>query len=734
MSYSLRRSQRPAIATAKAFTQPLLAASIAAIIATPVHAQSSESRSAKVIEEVTVTAQRRSERSLEVPISITALSADQLGKGDVQQLSDIMKLTPGLRFDNLGANAQPTIRGVGTAVVVAGAGSNIALYTDGFYSPNPLMADTELLNIESIQVLKGPQGTLFGRNATGGAILVTTSEPSSEARAELQASYGTYNAQRYQLYATGGPSETLAFDVSGLLRNGDGYLDNIITGSDKDGEYSNWATRLGMRWEISDRLSTTLRYSHADSDDPSAVAVNAYEEGGRVYSTAATLGATVATKPHEVSSTFKPRFVSESDAIQLTIKVDLDFAALTSYTQYRDETGTHYYDFDHSPLPIYHYIFETTDEIFTQEFLLSSTSDGPLQWTTGLFFFSNETTYPNNRASQGGAPFTRTGGSGVKAGSIAVFGDATYALTNRVYLTLGARYSLDEITDAYFIDDVIGRIPVPDIDDDRITPRVALRYEPNDNSSIYVSYTEGFKSSILNVAGQTLDGIEVAPEEIKAYEVGYKYSDGNLIVDLAAFYYDYKNLQVASYQQTQSFIKNAADSTVFGVEAQTRYAVTDRLSVNLGLAYLDAEYDEFDESQTWNQCDDPGTCGLFYGFFFPAYANAAGNEMARSPKLTGTLGFNYALDVAGGALDLSGTLYHTSDFYFDSSNLYKQDAYQLLSLRAEWTSPSERYSFAVYGDNLTDEEYRSQVLPQFYGALSTWGAPRTFGASVTLRY
>jgi iron complex outermembrane receptor protein len=706
----------------------------ASLVALPVHAQSgATANNAGALEEVVVTAQRRSERALNVPISIATIDANQLGQGDVQQLGDITKFTPGMRFDNLGANAQPTIRGVGTAVVVAGAGSNVALYTDGFYSPSPLMADSELLNVQSVQVLKGPQGTLFGRNATGGAILVTTTDPSSEAAAELQASYGSYDTQRYQVYATGGPSDALAFDVAGLYRTSDGYLDNILDGSDKDGEYEYQTVRAGTRWQISDRVSALLRYAYADGDDPAAVAVNSYEEDGQVYATAATFGAQVATKPHDVASNFKPRYTSIAESVQLKIKADLDFATLTSYTQYRDESGTHYYDFDASPLSIYHYIFETTDKILTQEFLLSSTQEGPLQWTTGLFYFVDETEYPHNRASIAGDPFSPLGGSGVEANSVAVFGDATYALTERLFLTLGMRYSADEITDAYYIDGE-QKIDVPDLDDERVTPRAALRFEINDKSNVYVSYSEGFKSGILNVAGNTLEGIKVDPEEVQAYEVGYKYASGPLMLDVAVYYYDYKGLQVASYAQTQSFIKNAADSTIRGIDAQTRYAFTEQFGVNAGLSYLKAEYDDFDESQFWNQCLDAVNCGEGYGVFLPSYGDASGNEIARSPRLTGSLGLDYKVNVAEGSLDLSGTWYHTSDFYFDSSNLYKQEDYDLLSMRASWTNPSHHYTVALYGDNLTDEEYRSQVLPQFYGPLSTWGAPRTFGVSVNLYY
>lgn len=689
-----------------------------------------------ILEEVTVTAQRRTERSLDVPISITALGADQLGRGDVQQLGDIMKLTPGIRFDTTGGNAQPTIRGVGSAVVVAGGGSNVAVYTDGFYSPSPMMADIELMNIESVQVLKGPQGTLFGRNSTGGAVLVTTSDPASEPGFKAEASYGSYNAQRYQVYATGGPSEAVAFDVAAVQRRGDGFVDNIVTGSDDDGAYDNWAVRIGARWNISDRVTAVLRYSKSDKDDATYVADSLYREGGRIYSTGAFLGAVVATDWDEVSNSYKPSFTLESDSTQLKIVADLGFAELTSYTQVRNEVGTHKYDFDGSGASLYDYIFDTHDDIFTQELLLSSTGDGRLQWTAGLFYFENDSAYKANQASYYGMPFVRNGGSGVSTETRAVFGDLTYALRDNLFLTLGARYSEDEVTDGYFVEEAtLARVAVPDLDDNQVTPRIALRYEPTEESSVYVSYTEGFKSGILNVGGGTMDNVVVDPEEIKAYEVGYKYNSGNLMFDVSAFYYDYKDLQVASYVGASSVLRNAANSTVYGVDAQLRYAPNEQWEFSLGGSWLDASYDDFEESQSWSQCTDPVFCtGPNAGLFIPSYVDASGNEMQRSPEFTATLGVNYVTALLDGELNLSGTLYHTSDFYFDSSEAYPQDSYQLLSLRAQWTDPSGHYTLAVYGDNLTDEHYRSQVLPQFYGTLNTWGSPRTLGVSVAVQF
>jgi iron complex outermembrane recepter protein len=193
--------------------------------------------------DIVVTAQRREEKAKDVPITLTTITAEALGQGDVQQLSDIAKLTPALRFDNYGGFVQPTIRGVGTAVSASGAGSNVGIYVDGFYAPNPLSNDFQLLNVSSVTVLKGPQGTLFGRNSTGGAIQVTTSDPSAETRGIAEVSYGRFNSQKYQAYITTG-SDTIAFDLAALYRKGDGFVRNIVTGSKKDAAYDVAAVSL----------------------------------------------------------------------------------------------------------------------------------------------------------------------------------------------------------------------------------------------------------------------------------------------------------------------------------------------------------------------------------------------------------------------------------------------------------------------------------------------------------
>jgi len=717
------------------FTASALAIAVALPFTTAVPQQAQAQATA--LEEIVVTAQRREERSQDVPIAITAIGSELLGQGDVQQLSDIAKLTPGVRFDNAGASSQPTIRGVGSAVVVSGATSNVGIYLDGFAVTSPTTMDFDLVNVESVQVLKGPQGTLFGRNSTGGAILVTTPEPESEASGKFELSYGSDNTQRYGLYATGGVTDNVAVDLGLLLRKSDGYLDNTFSGSDKDGEYESSTARVGIKWE-SDSSSLLFRYAWDDRDDRRNLAANAFADANGIQATANIyLPGSAEAEPHKVSNDYPPLFLATSDTFQLTYRRDLGDMAFTSLTQYRKDETSSMMDFDFSSLTVFHFNFDVNDEVFTQEFLLSSQSDNALQWTTGLYFFQNDNEFKNNASDTGGG-FVLNGGSGTETTSAAAFADLTYQLANNWFLTGGLRVSYDEIDKAYFdtvdLQGMFTRNPVEGYDDTRVTPRVVLRYAPTDYSSLYASYNQGYKAGIINVGGGGQVGLDVEPEEIEAYEIGYKYSGESVSLDAAVYYYDYTDLQVAYYDGPKSIIENAGASRIYGADLQGRFAATNSLNINFGLAYVDAEYEEFDDSQVWNQCLDFQLCGVFFGIYSGGTTDASGFRMARTPEITGNLGFDYTTELAGGTLGLSGTYYYTSDFYFDSSELYEQDSYDLLSLRADWTNPSGAYTLSVYGDNLTDSEYRIQVLGQSFGGLSMWGAPATVGAGIRVNF
>ncbi|WP_254784528.1 TonB-dependent receptor [Sphingomonas sp. OK281] len=711
--------------------------------------------------EIIVTAQRREERSRDVPISITSISEAQLATANINQLSDVARVTPALRFDSSGSFSQPTIRGVGTAVTTSGGGPNVGIYVDGFYVANPEATAFDLTKTRSIQVLKGPQGTLFGRNTTGGAILVTTAEPSTKPAAEFKATYGRFNAQTYQGYATVGLSDRIAVDVEGLLRKGDGYFRNIANDDDKVGKYENWSVRTGIKVDVTDGISVLLRYTHSKTDDPTLLLTNAYVDpngGSGFYSRVPTAAygtndstgralvyafappSTYTTRPGDVINvpSTPTRFTNKTDAFQGTIKADLGFADLTSYTQVRKDDAVNLQDLDATAIPLFNINLGIGNRTFTQEFLFTSKPGGALQWTAGLYYFRNRDTYFVN-AAFGPPPYMPFGGSSTTTKSYAAFVDATYELSPRLFLTAGVRYGHDVVGDAYFLIPVTQvRFDVPDYKTNRVTPRAVLRYKPSDVSSVYASFSRGYKAGILNVGGAS--AVPIKPEGIDAFEVGYKYDDRRLSFDIAAYYYFYKNLQVSSFQSGLALITNAASSRIGGIESSARYKLTSAFDLTIGGAYTHARYRNFTQAPFYSYCDPTGAvpslvCGAIgAGSITQTTNDSSGYQMQRAPDFTGNVGATYHTALVGGKFSLSGNLYYTSSFYFDASKQYKQKGYEVAALRVQWVDPSDRFTLAVFGDNLTDKRYRNQVLFNTLGIGAVWNSPRTWGVSLGAKF
>lgn len=707
----------------KAFGNYLFAQVAAGAIVAPgtAFAAQPEATAGRESSEIVVTAQRRAERSRDVPISITSIPSEVLRQANIQELRDIPRLTPALRFDNNGAFTQPTIRGIGTSITNAGAGANVGIYVDGFYSPNPLAADLQLMNVQSIQVLKGPQGTLFGRNTTGGAILVTTAQPSSEPGAKAEVSYARFNAQRYQAYATAPIGPNVAIDIEGLYRKGDGFIRNVVTGDDKPGAYEAFAIRTGVKVFLSDTASILLRYAHSDTEDPTQVAAGAYERGGQIFSSGPARGGVAATRRREISIDGRAGFKIRSNSFQGTANIDLGFADFTSYTQYRKDRIEQSLDLDYSSAPAFMLQIPGSDATFTQEFLLSSDRNDRLKWTAGLFYFNNRSLFPANRASIGGGPFNLVSGSGTTTRAYAAFADVTYQIVDRLYLTGGLRYSRDQVLDAFLVNLASGaRVPVAAAKTSRVIPRAVVRFETSSNSSVYASFSRGYKAGILNPLGSP-DLQYIRPETITAYEGGFKYGDGALSLDLAGYYYTYKNIQIASREAGQNLLTNAANSRIYGAEAQVRYQVDRNFQISGGAAYTNARYKDFLTAPFYNQ--------LPSGVFAITQTDASGNPMQRAPDFTANLAARYEVELAGGTAALSGNWYHTSQVYFDPSRQFPQDGYDLFGAKVEWTDPSDRFTVAVFAENLSDEKYRVQANANTFGVASVWGQPRTVGVS-----
>jgi len=740
---------------------------------TNAYAQSAAPEAQGGLGEIVVTAQRRVENAVDVPISITALSQAQLETANVQNLGDIQQLTPALRFDYQTGFAQPTIRGIGTGITTSGGGSNVGVYIDGFYSPNPLASDFQLMDVSSIQVLKGPQGTLFGHNTTGGAILVTTADPTVEPHAEAKVSYGRFDSQKYQLYATGGFG-IVAADVEGVYSKGSGFITNIVDDDSHVAAYENWTVRAGLKIQFTDAVSALFRYTHSNQDDPSTQMLNSNTDTSINPTTGMPWGiqtlavpGTYTTNPNQIAANLPRKYTNDTDILTATVKADLGFANFTSLSQYRQENVDQSEALQQVAVPIFQLGLPIFDYTTSQEFLLTSKPGPRLQWTAGLYYLSYRDTYvtyiDNDIETIGRI---RLGGSSTTTQNEAGYVDATYQITPQLFFTAGVRYAHDAVIDAYYNNPAPGpnenanqEIKVPSINSTKATPRAVLRYKLTDDSNVYASYAEGYKAAILDVGGSCQDSFDnykcnnVQPEDVHAYEVGYKFDDHRIANEAAAFLYNYKNLQVSEFLAgAEAYIVNAADSRIYGIEDDFHFTLNDYFQVNAGAAWTHARYLQFGGSLN--------ASGQVIGA--PIYATCPANpppalaascspgtyayvisgtvlhdvHMQHAPDYTATLGPRVSTGRTGtGEYALSSNLYYTSRIYFSPSGTqFQQPAYATLAVRAQWTHPSTKYYVAVYGDNVANSRYRTQVQYNGFGIGAAWSAPAIWGVEFGAKF
>jgi iron complex outermembrane receptor protein len=684
------------------------------------------------VEEIVVTAQRRTERQVDVPITVTTISGDRLESAGIQASGELGQVVPAFRMDYNGAFAQPAIRGVSTAVGNIGGGSAVGVYIDGFYNPSPLTSDFGLLNVSSIQVLKGPQGTLFGRNTTAGAVLVQTADPTRDLTSHVRAAYGNYDAAEASVYFSGGLTDNLALDFAGQHIRGDGYVTNLANDDDTIGAYETSTFRVGAKLDINSTDYLLLRYAYSDRDDPTSVVWGVYRDEAGVYEAAVGPTAVFGRQHADIGTNFEPSFTSRLDQITLTGKFDIGFANLTSLSMYREELSQHDIDIDGSTADILRVRFHNRDKTITQEVLLNSKPDsGPVTWVAGAFYMDQTAGQPDSFLdSAGGMNLGYQVTTGIEIKSYAAFIDATYQLAQQWFLTAGGRYSYESDEGYWNGCSAPTCITAPpglhtlENDWEDFSPRLVARYQIDERSNIYASWTQGFKAGLVDVNGFRTDPIDA--ESIQAFEVGYKFSQGGTHLELSTFYYDYTDLQVSNYEGIVAVTNNAASSEVYGAELSGSRRLSERFTVSGGIAYNHGRYEKYPAAPA-NNFTPFGIANL------PA-VDVSDNHMTRSPDLSGNLMLNYTMVIGGSELDLNANIYHSDKVFFDAANNNEQPAYTLLSLHASWQDPSHHWTFGIWGNNVTDEEYIAQVLASGPTASVTWGAPATYGISIDYSY
>lgn len=714
-----------------------------------VHAQpQSPGIRAAALEEVIVTAQRRQESLQDVPIAVVAMSADELAHRGISGTISLPEAVPSVQLTRSGPSGIFFMRGVGnTSGGVGEEGAN-AFYVDGVFMPDLSQSVLRFNNIERVEVLKGPQGTLFGRNASGGLVHVITREPGQETVADIRLGYASYDTTSTQVYVAGPLTDSLAADLAVTVADqGDGWGRNQLTGS-HTGSGWHWGVRSKWVWTPTERSKFTLSGEYMKLADDTAstyhVAPGSVGFGG-VVAPGGDGYDTVTNDPNSVHQ--------EVYGLNLTAEFDLGRASFTSLSAIRSLEMRSQLDPDAGPIPMFGIDLNVETEAFQQEFRLASSNVDPFSWQVGLFYlYSTAEQLPQVSRGLALAPLDRLDSYAKQTTrSYAAFGEAGYAIRASTHVTLGLRYTLDDKDfsgrQIGFIDSIPASILArrDSTSDEEMTWRLSIRQDITDNINLYASYNRGFKSGVYALNAYPWDPVD--PQTIDAYEVGMKAEllDSRLRLNLAAFYYEIDDYQVraATGPGATTLLLNAASVEVEGFEIEFEAVPWEGLTVFGSGTFLTSEFDSFPFAPY--TYPNPAVCtptgpapgmstGNLSGGAITCLGSAAGNDTPLAPKFAGTLGATYAFPVGPtGELRLSAMYSYNDGYYFEIDNRLKQPSYGILNASVAY-HPDHHWGIEFWTRNLTNERYYVQKLGSALADLAVQAAPRTYGVNLSYRY
>jgi Outer membrane receptor proteins, mostly Fe transport len=702
-------------------------------------------------EEIVVTARRREENIQDVPIAVSAFSADALDAAGAQDLTAISQATPNVTLENSRAtNSTLTafIRGVGQQDPVAGFEQGVGIYLDDVYLNRPQGAVLDVYDLERIEVLRGPQGTLYGRNTIGGAVkYVTRRIDPDDATLRTRFAFGSYNQMDAILSGSIPLSDTFRVGaaVAGITR--DGFGENLTTG-DENYDKDVFAARVSAEWEPISNFLVRISADHTEDDSsprqghrllPSGISGSSPLSGD--YDTEAGITLLGPITSNRLEATGGQVLIDWSPAPNWTLR---------SITAYREDESESPIDFDSTAARSFDAPVVYTNEQFSQE--LQVIYEGERWALVGGAYFLDANAY--NAFDVYFPGLTQLTIGDVDTKTWAVFGEATFDFAENWSLTFGGRYTEDERTSrvvrqffgpgpspAFGGPGVIGTTePVPTFrgtrTDDAFTPRVILAWEPAPNLNLYASYSQGFKGGGFDPRGNfaNADVREgFLPEFVDSYELGAKFSlfDGRVRINSDVFFAEYTDVQIpgsviipgppVTFVGT---VTNAGAAEMTGLEFEGTAQFTDHLSGALSFGYIDAEYTEFIVGgvDVSNQRDVQNT-----------------------PDWTGNASLTYSVPLTigptPGTISFTGSAAYRGDTQqFEAAiPLLDQPAFWLYDAAVYWTSDNDRWRIGLYGRNLSDERYITSGY-NFPGAatdnsvLAFYGNPQTFTASVEVRF
>lgn len=749
----------------------LLAGAAMGAIASAAYAQDARAQDAEPtssVEDIIVTARRTEESAQKTPLALTAFSGETLERTGAQQVTDLQGAVPNLNLVQGRGSSNSTniyIRGVGQPDALQTFDPAVGVYVDDVYYSRIRGSQFDLLDLERVEILRGPQGTLYGKNTIGGAMKLVSRRPGQEFRARASAAYGDYDLMEFQGAVSGPVTDTLALGLSALHSERGGYVTDPVTGAEYNDKNTS-AARASLAWDptATFRVDLNVDYSKDDAGLTVGQATNSltYLGYGVAYPVA------TPTPEYDFKTRTTPGLPNETrletwgTALRMTWDLS-DALTLKSITSYRELNTDDYIDFDATQLEIADALVAVDQKQTSQELQLTYDS-GPLTAVGGLYYLkedvsSHQESYNDDLLGPlyGNATFIRYIDDALETTSKAAYANVSYAVTDALRLSAGVRYTKEEKDYARLTSVVSSFLfnglpilntsyafapPTGEWDDTSIM--LSADYQLSDDAMVYARYSQGFKSGGFNGrANSPTEATEYQPETADSFEVGAKtqYWDNRLRLNLAAFMTKYEDFQarVSGIETPPGggvptpvlSVINAGSLDIFGFEVEGVLAPVRGLTLDTQIGFLDADYKEFKDAR------------------FAAFGGSrAFQDPAFSPKWTLRVGGQYEWALEGGssvtfggaakyrsrmALAVDNTIIDTDT---ELPGMY-QDAYWLYDARVVWSDAADRYSVGLYGQNLSDEVYKTDAQEfSSIGNIRTayYGAPRTWMVKVTAKY
>jgi len=643
-----------------------------------------ESEQSKIsLDTITVTANKQEEDIQEVPMSVTAFDELTLEDKNITSVGELIDYVPNLILTDQGFSgyARPAMRGILNEV---GSDVSTAMFIDGIPILTGSGYDSNLQDIERVEVLRGPQGTLYGKGAAAGAINIITRQPDNDFRGKVSLDYGEDNKKEVSLNVSGPIiQDKLFFGLSAQYYDKDGWIKNGYTGDDEN-DQSNWSGKGQLRWTPTDSLDISFIFSQLEYDnDGNSMGLS--EDGAANHGVPASGDRLVYTGAdvYEKSKT-------SSQALKVSYDFDdtLKLTSVTTHRYFEDDFNT---DWDFNPNKITYSTSGGTQDKISQELRLSSNTE-KMNWVAGIYFDKDDDTtdltwnsYPVNR-DMGGEAY-------------ALFGQLRYALTPKIGMTGGLRY---DSQDKDMEDNIRGTSKDDNWED--ISPKLSVDYAITEQVMGYATVAKGFRSGGFNAMSRVPQYDSYDSEKLWSYETGIKsqFLENRLMVNGALFYMDIDDMQVKEWKDGSNYITNVGSGTSYGIELEAQARITAQFTMTANWGYTNMEYDEYNDGKI-------------------DYSN---NTAPNVPEYTFAIGGQYR---AGNGFYVGADLIGVGGTYLDKANKYTRDAYQLVNTKIGYEA--EIWDIYLYGKNIFDEDYSS------VGSSTTfYSEPREVGVKLTYRF